>query len=142
VAASTSEQTTKMRFRNDTAGPLAENWTADPDVTSPPGGGKPMTTAESVGERVAVCRRAQAAWSARPVRERLRLVRTLRHSLVDAADELAGAIHRELGRPPHEALASDVLPIADACRFLECEAEGLLQPRKVKLRSRPLWLWS
>src|SRR5436309_12435496 len=72
VAASTSEQTTKMRYRNDTAGPLAENWTADPDVTSPPGEGKPMTTAESVGERVGGCRRAQAAWSAPSTLDRLR----------------------------------------------------------------------
>src|SRR5438874_12485757 len=100
-----------------------------------------MTPRESVSAQVASCRRAQAAWAERPIGERLRVVRALRHSLVDAADELAGAIHRELGRPPQEALASDVLPFADACQFLEREAERLLQPRKVKLRSRPLWLW-
>src|SRR5262249_11555802 len=74
-------------------------------------------------------------------RERLRLVRTLRHSLVDAADELTAAIHGELGRPPHEALASDVLPFADACQFLEREADRLLRPRNVRLRSRPIWPW-
>src|SRR5207247_3397364 len=34
-----------------------------------------------------------------------------------------------------------VLPLADACRFLEREAAGLLKPRTVRLRSRPLWLW-
>jgi aldehyde dehydrogenase (NAD+) len=100
-----------------------------------------MTPTESVSAQVAACRRAQVAWAARPVRDRLRLVRALRHSLVDAADELTSAIQRELGRTPHEALASDVLPFADACRFLEREAERLLRPRKVSLRSRPIWLW-
>ena len=100
-----------------------------------------MTPRESVSAQVASCRRAQAAWAERPIGERLRVVRALRHSLVDAADELTAAIHRELGRPPHEALASDVLPFADACRFLEREAERLLRPRKVSLRSRPIWLW-
>jgi acyl-CoA reductase-like NAD-dependent aldehyde dehydrogenase len=100
-----------------------------------------MSPVETVNAQVAPCRRAQVAWAARPIRERLRFVRTLRHSLVDAADELTAAIHRELGRPPHEALASDVLPFADACRFLEREAERLLKPRKVSLRSRPIWLW-
>ncbi|HTK75653.1 MAG TPA: aldehyde dehydrogenase family protein [Gemmataceae bacterium] len=100
-----------------------------------------MSPVETVNAQVAPCRRAQVAWAARPIRERLRFVRTLRHSLVDDADELTAAIHRELGRPPHEALASDVLPFADACRFLEREAERLLKPRKVSLRSRPIWLW-
>ena len=100
-----------------------------------------MTPLETVSAQVASCRRAQLAWATRPIRDRLRLVRSLRHSLVDAADELTAAIHSELGRPPHEALASDVLPFADACRFLEREAERLLKPRKVSLRSRPIWLW-
>src|SRR5204863_5232176 len=47
----------------------------------------------------------------------------------------------DVGRPPDEVLASDVLPLADACRFLERQAERLLRPRKVSLRSRPLWLF-
>lgn len=100
-----------------------------------------MTPNESVNAQVAACRRAQRIWQARPVRERLRLIRELRHSLVEAADEVAAAIQSELGRQPHEALASDVLPFADACQFLEREAERLLRPRKISLRSRPIWLW-
>jgi acyl-CoA reductase-like NAD-dependent aldehyde dehydrogenase len=100
-----------------------------------------MTPTETVSAQVAACHRAQTAWAARPVGERLRVVRVLRHSLVDAADDLTEAIQRELARPAHEALASDVLPFADACKFLERKAEHLLRPRKVSLRSRPIWLW-
>jgi aldehyde dehydrogenase (NAD+) len=102
----------------------------------------PSTPApESVAAQVAACRQAQADWAARPVRDRLRPVRALRPLLVEAAGELTAAVHRDLGRPPEEVLGSDVLPFADACQFLQREAEGLLRPRKVRLRSRPLWLW-
>src|SRR4051794_23355548 len=90
---------------------------------------------------VAACRRAQQEWARRPVRERLRPVREFRHLLVDHADEVSAPGGRELGKPPAEALGSDLLPLADACRFLERESAGLLRPRKVRLRSRPLWLW-
>src|SRR5947209_11888331 len=88
-----------------------------------------------------VARAAQAEWERRPVRERLRPVAAFRRLLVNACDELCEAVRRDVGRPPDEVLASDVLPLADACRFLEREAERLLRPRKVSLRSRPLWLF-
>src|SRR5207249_2614065 len=72
---------------------------------------------------------------------RLRPVRAFRHLLVEAADDLAAAVHGEVGRSPDEVLGGDVLPLADACRFLERAAGRLLRPRKVRLRSRPLWLF-
>src|SRR5262245_53118517 len=97
-----------------------------------------MTT---IPEQVAACRIAQRAWAREPVRERLRVVRRFRQSLVAACDELCAAVEREIGRSPEETVAADVLPLADACKFLECEAQRLLRPRKVSLRSRPLWLW-
>src|SRR5207302_929566 len=38
--------------------------------------------------------------------------------------------------------AADLSPlVADARRFLKREAASLLKPRRVRLRSRPLWLW-
>jgi acyl-CoA reductase-like NAD-dependent aldehyde dehydrogenase len=60
---------------------------------------------------------------------------------VAACDELCSAVEREIGRSAEETVAADVLPLADACQFLECEAARLLWPRKVALRRRPLWLW-
>ncbi len=99
-----------------------------------------MTTAD-LSPQIAAARRAQRDWARRPVRDRLQPVRAFRHLLVDAADELCAAVHAELGRPAVEVLGSDVLPLADACRFLEREAVALLEPRKVRLRSRPLWIW-
>jgi acyl-CoA reductase-like NAD-dependent aldehyde dehydrogenase len=100
-----------------------------------------MDSTANLSFQVAVLRQAQHDWAHRPVRDRLRPVRAFRHLLAEAADDLCAAVHAELGRPPVEVLGSDVLPLADACRFLEREAASLLKPRKVRLRSRPLWLW-
>jgi acyl-CoA reductase-like NAD-dependent aldehyde dehydrogenase len=90
---------------------------------------------------VATARRAQIEWARRPINERLRPVRAFRQLLADSADELCTAVNAEIGRPVVEVLGGDVLPLADACRFLEREAGTLLRPRKVRLRSRPLWLF-
>lgn len=97
-----------------------------------------MTT---IPEQVAACRIAQRAWARVPVRERLRIVRRFRQSLVAACDELCAAVEREIGRSPEETVAADMLPLADACKFLECEAARILRPRTVSLRRRPFWLW-
>ncbi|HEX4590449.1 MAG TPA: aldehyde dehydrogenase family protein, partial [Gemmataceae bacterium] len=99
-----------------------------------------MTAAE-LSQQIAAARRAQADWVRRPIRERLRPVRAFRHLLAESSDAFCAAVHAELGRPAVEVLGSDVLPLADACRFLEREAASLLKPRRVRLRSRPLWLW-
>jgi acyl-CoA reductase-like NAD-dependent aldehyde dehydrogenase len=100
-----------------------------------------MTNTPDLSPQIIAALRAQRDWARRPVSNRLRPVRAFRLLLVEAADDLCAAVHAELGRPPVEVLGSDVLPLADACRFLEREAAALLKPRKVRLRSRPLWLW-
>jgi acyl-CoA reductase-like NAD-dependent aldehyde dehydrogenase len=95
----------------------------------------------SLADQVQRCRRAQAAWAGLSVAQRLRPVRALRHLLVAAADDLCEATARDLGKTPAEALGGDVLPLADACRFLERRAARLLRPHKVPSGLRPLWLW-
>jgi acyl-CoA reductase-like NAD-dependent aldehyde dehydrogenase len=101
-----------------------------------------MTASTSdLSPQLTAARYAQAEWARRSVRERLRPVRAFRNLLVDACDDLCAAVHAEIGRPPGEVLGGDLLPLADACRFLEREATALLKPRKVRLRARPLWLW-
>jgi acyl-CoA reductase-like NAD-dependent aldehyde dehydrogenase len=67
-------------------------------------------------------------------------VRTFRHLLVSECDRLCTAVIADLGKPAEETLACEILPLADAARFLEREAARLLRPRHVPARSRPLWL--
>src|SRR5262245_6745352 len=99
------------------------------------------TAAEPIAEIVRRCRAEQTRWAREPVRRRLRLVRAFRHLLADEADALGRAVERDLGRPPAEVIATLVVPLADACRFLEVEAPRLLRPRSVSIWRRPLWLW-
>ena len=81
---------------------------------------------------------AQAAWAAAPVRRRLAVARELRHLIAEHAPGLVATVRRRTS--PAETLAAEVLPLADACRFLEHRAKSLLAPRKLGRRGRPLWL--
>jgi len=40
-----------------------------------------------------------------------------------------------------ETLSSEVIPLCDALRFLGRRGPGILKPRKLGVRGRPLWLW-
>src|SRR6185437_17177688 len=84
-------------------------------------------------------RAAQAAWSRLTVRQRLPLIRAFRHLLVSECDRLCAAVARDVGKPAEETLACEILPLADACRFVERQATRLLRPRPRGLR--PLWLF-
>jgi acyl-CoA reductase-like NAD-dependent aldehyde dehydrogenase len=99
------------------------------------------TPASPAQDRVAAARSAQHAWAALPVRQRLRPVRTLRHLFVTECDGLCAAVARDLGKPSEETVAGELLPLADACLFLERQAGRLLWPRRVPLGQRPRWLW-
>lgn len=81
-------------------------------------------------------RQTQEGWARVPLRERLWLLRSVRHRLVEKAEEIV----RSVGRPAAEVLTSEVIPLADACRFLEREAPGILAPRRLGSGGRPAWL--
>jgi len=82
-------------------------------------------------------RQAQGKWAARPLRQRLRVVRALRHRIAAAAHELAAV---RADRPESEVLSAEIVPLAEACRFLEREAPRLLASRKLGADGRPAWL--
>jgi acyl-CoA reductase-like NAD-dependent aldehyde dehydrogenase len=98
------------------------------------------SSADRLGPVVATARTAQSKWAGCSVAERLRPVRAFRHLLAACGERLDAIVAREVGKKPGEALASEVLPTADACRFLEREAAALLRPRKVSGWQRPIWL--
>ncbi len=83
---------------------------------------------------------AQQAWARAPIRQRLAPLRELRSRLVEGADALCAAVGRDIGREPRETLGAELLPLADACRFLEREADRILRPRRVPTTHRPHWL--
>ena len=56
------------------------------------------------------------------------------------AVEFTAAISPTLVRTKSDTLLGELLPLLDACKFLEREAKRLLRPRKLGLSGRPLWL--
>src|SRR3954451_25319648 len=87
-------------------------------------------------------RAAQAAWAEVPMKQRLRVIRELRHLIAEHASELAEAAGQVSRRPVAEKLVSEVLPLADACRWLEQRGEQVLAARRCGRRGRPFWLQS
>lgn len=85
----------------------------------------------------ATLRDAARPWAARSVRQRLAVVRGFRRALAAEAGAVARTIRR---RPPADTIAAEILPLLDAARFLEREAEALLAPRRLGRRGRPAWL--
>ena len=103
-------------------------------------GMSPAVRATSLGQ----ARTAQQIWAAKSLRQRLALLRRARHRIagsgVDLAQsvacEQAGALHRSVA----DTLVSEVLPLAEACRFLEREASWILAPQRLSSHNRPFWL--
>ncbi len=81
-------------------------------------------------------REAQTRWARLSVRDRLAIIRRLRHEIARRARDFAQAVPRDEA----DTLASEVLPLAEACRFLEREAASLLAPKTMDSSGRPVWL--
>lgn len=83
---------------------------------------------------------AQAPWAAKPLQDRLRILRALRHHLAAHPSTLLQAVRGTTTRPDAEILTSEIVPLADACRFLEREAPRILATRRLGGDGRPAWL--
>jgi acyl-CoA reductase-like NAD-dependent aldehyde dehydrogenase len=99
-----------------------------------------VSGADDSGAAVMAARHAQAAWAAQPLSQRLAVMRRLRHSIARQAETVARSVTAVTGWDTAETLAAEVLPLADACRFLERQAPHLLAPRRWLWRGRPWWL--
>lgn len=76
-----------------------------------------------------------------PWPERLAFLRKLRIRVAEDAERLAERAASVAKRPLAEKLVSEVLPLADACRWLERHARHVLRPRRSGSTARPLWLF-
>lgn len=85
-------------------------------------------------------RAALAGWAAKPVSERLGVIKRVRRLIAEHGTDLAAASASTRNRPLGESLTAEVIPLAEACRFLEREAVRVLAPRSMGRCGRPLWL--
>jgi aldehyde dehydrogenase (NAD+) len=83
---------------------------------------------------------AQRAWATTSIRQRLAIIRALRHRLAESTSELIDAISPTLARNRADTLAAEILPLLEACRFLERNATKILAPRHLRRRGLPFWL--
>jgi len=93
-----------------------------------------------VAKAMTAARSAQVRWSRTPLARRLELVRELRRLIADNGARLAEVSAASRHRPALESLSAEVVPLAEACRFLEREAKSILAPRRLGKRRLPLWL--
>jgi acyl-CoA reductase-like NAD-dependent aldehyde dehydrogenase len=93
-----------------------------------------------VARAMTSARAAQSRWSRTPLARRLELIRELRRLIAEHAPQLAEASASARQRPAIESLTAEVLPLAEACRFLEREAGKVLAARRLGRVGRPLWL--
>lgn len=83
---------------------------------------------------------AQHVWATTSIRRRVELLRNFRALLAEFGPRLAEASAAPRQRPLAETLTAEVIPLADACKFLERNAAKLLAPRKLGGTGRPFWL--
>jgi succinate-semialdehyde dehydrogenase/glutarate-semialdehyde dehydrogenase len=102
-------------------------------ATGEPLGEVPIQGADEVRAAVRRARMAQAAWGALPIDERCKRVRRLRDQFVRRADELADLLVRECGKTRNEALAMEVMVVADLATYFCKHAPKILAPERIPL---------
>lgn len=81
--------------------------------------------------RIARARAAQVQWARLSPAQRALVLRRLRHLIAQRMDEIIAVISAEIGKPPMDALAGDVMVTLEHLRFYERSAPHILGPRKV-----------
>ncbi len=83
---------------------------------------------------------AHVNWVSASIEERVRVVRSARQQMALRTEDFAAAISSDLARTKADTLVTELLPLLDACKFLERNAPRLLAPRRLGHKGRPLWL--
>lgn len=87
-----------------------------------------------------ISRAAQSRWSATPLQDRLKILRSARYRMAELTNAFTDAISPELARTPADTRIAEILPLLAVGQFLEDRAEALLAPRKLGHRGLPFWL--
>jgi acyl-CoA reductase-like NAD-dependent aldehyde dehydrogenase len=89
------------------------------------------TPVEAIPEHVAEARLAQECWGRTTLTERRDLLRSVLHVLLARADEVAGTIAAETGKPLVEAFTTEVFVSLDNAQWMAREAPRALAPEPV-----------
>ena len=92
-----------------------------------------VQTAADVGAALERARKAQPAWAALPVSERVRVVQRALGILVEKQDRIVEIVVRESGKPATEARMMEVFAACDAMSYWSKRAPRLLRTERVAL---------
>ena len=90
------------------------------------------TPLEALPDVVAEARLAQERWGRTPLTRRRELLRSLLHAVLAHANEIAGTIAAETGKPLVEAFTTEVFVSLDNAQWMAREAPRSLAPEPVR----------
>jgi succinate-semialdehyde dehydrogenase/glutarate-semialdehyde dehydrogenase len=93
----------------------------------------PIATDAEIQQALAGARRAQPAWGALSFKGRARYILRAKALLLEKQDELCELLTREVGKPALEALASEVLPVANLMDYFARKSGRLLADEQFTL---------
>ena len=93
---------------------------------------------EATSQVLEQARAAMIKWRNTNIQNRLQIVHCARQLIAAEAADLAATLGVQ--RPASDTLVAEVLPLAEAARFLERQAQRLLAPRSLGRHGRPVWL--
>ena len=108
-----------------------------PDTLPTEGMRTVVRASNGVAATVSACRVAQLRWQRSRLKTRLTIITEFRKLIVRELEVLS----RVCGPlDASEALAAEILPLLEACEFLQSNAGSILKPRRLRRGGRPIWL--
>jgi succinate-semialdehyde dehydrogenase/glutarate-semialdehyde dehydrogenase len=92
-----------------------------------------VETRQDIDAAVARARSAQPQWGSLPFRTRARTILSARRLLYERQDEIAKIISDETGKPPFEALSTEVFPVADLMSHYAAQGRRILKDERFTL---------
>ena len=93
----------------------------------------PVASAAEVNAAVTRARAASREWAALSYRNRARYILKLRRALYDRQNEIINIVSDETGKPPFEALTTEVFPSADLMSYYATKSEKILRDERFTL---------
>src|SRR5438093_8954707 len=96
-------------------------------------GRAPIFTDDQVQQAVLKARAAQPAWGSLSFKQRGAYILRAKDLLLQSQDDICDLIAREAGKPAVEALASEVLPVANLMDYFARKSEKVLRDEQFTL---------
>ena len=109
----------------------------DSSMDTTPNADQPTPSESLAGQMVSNARQAQPDWEALPLANRLEIANRVRGLLAQRATDLCQMASKELGKSGQDTLSADILPLAEACKYLKRHAKRILATRRISRADTP-----